>query len=214
MIRAVVFLWGSAVVLCADMLGYIDGVKLALPIKEMCIEEFIKCSIGHIPKAIVKDGLPHFGAKRDDWKSKTRVHQGYDIYVSHVDVVAAADGVIKTIAHGKLSGTYIKVLHQNGVETLYIHVNKVFVKEQERVKAGQVIAHIDKPAGNAVAPQLHFEIKRKEKMHLDPLVIIKNHYQDDQVLMDMIRSYEKQIPANIAHRDTLVKTYIQKRISP
>lgn len=197
--------------LFGDTLGSVKGLMLEVPIKEMKIEDFLKHSIGHIPKALMKDGLPHFGAKRDDWKAKPRVHAGYDIYANHVDIVASAAGVVKTVAHGKLSGTYIKLRHQKGVETLYIHVTKVYVKEGERVKRDQVIARIDGAAGNAVAPQLHYEIKLEKKRHFDPLEVIKSHYHNDRNLMDLISAYETQIRSSILTRDQLVKQYLQKR---
>ncbi len=103
----------------ADKLGTVAGVDLDLPLP-MKIEPFIDRSIGHIPQAIIKDGLPFFAAKRGDFKRKYRLHKGYDIYVNHSDVIASAEGKVLEVAHGKLSGTYIKLQHKNDVQTLYI----------------------------------------------------------------------------------------------
>lgn len=192
----------------AEQLGSIAKVDLIVPLPDMTIERFVDLSIGYIPKAIVKDGLPFFGSKRGDFKRKPRVHKGYDIYLNHTDVIASADGVVKEIAHGKLSGTYIKVLHNNSLETLYIHLTSVGVEIGEYVKKGQVLGRIDGPAGNAVAAQLHYEIKLSG-VHQDPLGLIKKTYAHNSALMEKIAVYEREMQKAILKRDALVEIYLR-----
>ena len=194
-------------VLQADRLGTVAGVELDLPLPIM-IEPFIEKSIGHIPTAIIKDGLPFFGSKRGDFKRKDRLHKGYDIYVNHIDVIASAEGKVLEIAHGKLSGTYIKLQHLNGVQTLYIHLTSVVVKIGDSVKKGEVIGRIDGAAGNGVAPQLHFEIKLLG-VHQDPLKFIKKAILD-KALLAKIRAYESLMQEVVTKRDLLVKRYLSE----
>ena len=193
--------------LWADKLGTVAGVKLDLPLPDMSIERFIASSIGHIPKAIIKDGLPFFGSKRGDFKGKVRLHQGYDIYLNHTDVIASASGYVKELAHGKRSGIYIKLAHPHGVETLYIHLTSVTVKKGERVQKGEVIGRIDGAAGNAIAPQLHYEIKL-HGVHKDPLFYIKRAYHD-KALLKRIAHDEMQMQEVATKRDVLVKRYLK-----
>ena len=190
----------------AEKLGTVAGVEIDLPLP-LSIDLFIERSIGHIPKAIIKDGLPFFGSKRGDFKRKDRVHKGYDIYVNHIDVIASAEGKVLEIAHGKLSGTYIKLQHKNNVQTLYIHLTSVIVKIGDKVKKGEILGRIDGPAGNAVAAQLHFEIK-VDGRHQDPLAFIKKNYDDNKALVEKISAYEMRMQEVVTKRDVLVKRYL------
>lgn len=198
--------WGIGS-LQADRLGTVAGVELDLPLPIM-IEPFIEKSIGHIPTAIVKDGLPFFGSKRGDFRRKDRVHKGYDIYVNHIDVIASANGRVKEIAQGKLSGTYIKLQHKNELQTLYIHLTSVNVKIGDKVKKGEVLGRIDGAAGNAMAPQLHYEIKLSE-VHQDPLKFIKKATLDKRLLAK-ISAYESMMQEVVTKRDILVKRYLSE----
>ena len=190
----------------AEKLGTVASVELDLPLP-LGIEPFIERSIGHIPKAIIKDGLPFFGSKRGDFKRKDRVHKGYDIYVNHIDVIASASGKVIEIAQGKRSGMYIKVQHLNKLQTLYIHLTSVAVKIGDSVKKGEVLGRIDGAAGNAIAPQLHYEIKLAG-VHKDPLLVIKAAYLD-KALVEKIHTYEVMMQEVVTKRDILVKQYLK-----
>lgn len=207
------FLWvwlGMTGLLIAAPLCRMDGNDLQLPLKDYTIEKFIDNSIGHEPSAIVEDGLPHFGAKRDDFKGKNRTHKGIDIYDNHVEVIASADGEVVEVVRGKLSGIYIKLLHANGLETLYIHLTDVYVKAGEWVKAGETIARIDGSSGNAVAPQLHYEIKRNRKDHIDPIGCVLSYYNDAPKVLERINQARSHIPDLIEKRDALVRQRVAK----
>ncbi len=190
----------------AKDLGCVGGVTLDLPL-DISVEDFVARSIGHIPKAIVKDGLPFFGSKRGDFKRKSRRHKGFDIYVNHVNVLASAQGKVIEIAHGKLSGTYIKLQHAQGVQTLYIHLTSVRVKKGEFVKSGDILGRIDGAAGNAIAPQLHYEIKLYG-IHQDPLKVLKQTYHDKRLLAQ-IEEDEMLMQELVTKRDYLVKEYLK-----
>ncbi len=187
-------------------LGTISKIDLILPIQNIDIKTFLNQSIAHRPKALIKDGLPHFGAKRDDFKGKTRIHKGYDIYLNHIDIIASANGFVKNIAKGKRSGLYIKLKHENNIETLYIHLSKGYVKKNQKVKKGEVIGRIDNATGNAVAPQLHYEIK-KNGVHQDPLKLIQYEYQDNLEIMNLIDESIIKLKKSIQIRDNAVIKY-------
>ncbi len=190
-------------------LGSISKIDLILPIQDIDIKTFLNQSIAHIPKAIIKDGLPQFGAKRDDFKGKTRIHKGYDIYLNHVDIIACADGFVKNIAKGKRSGLYIKLQHKNNIETLYIHLSKGYVKKNQKVKQGEVIGRIDNATGNAIAPQLHYEIK-KNGVHQDPLKLIQYEYRDNLEIIDLIDESIIKLKKSIQIRNRAIKKYLLK----
>jgi len=188
----------------------INGILLQIPVQNMSINDFIDNSIGILPRHLIKDGLPHFGSKRDDWQGKTRKHRGYDIYVNNINIVAAAYGKVTKVKQSKRAGLYIKLHHETQFDTLYVHLKKALVSEGQIVNAGDVIGKIDGPVGNAIAAQLHFEIKSNGKS-IDPLPLIEKFYQLDREIINKITRYKKLLIKNIRIRDIQVKTFINSQ---
>lgn len=186
----------------------LENTLFQIPLKNMLIAEFLDRSIGFVPHDI-RDGLPHFGSKRDDWKRKTRKHLGYDIYTDKVDVIAAAPGIVSRIGKSYQAGLYIKLNHDNNLTTVYVHLNQALVKKGQFVKRSEVIGRIDGAAGNAISPQLHFEIKVRNKS-IDPLPLIEQFYQADQPIKDKIQYFKQQLIKSTQSRDHLVEQYLLK----
>ena len=67
--------------------------------------------------------------------NRKRVHQGLDIKVQTGDTIYAAfDGKVRITAFQRRGyGHYIVVRHNNGIETLYAHLSKKLVKENQNV---------------------------------------------------------------------------------
>jgi len=88
-----------------------------------------------------------------------RMHTGIDIKLAMNDpVYAAFDGMVRM---AKDYGTYGKVVvirHDNGLETLYSHLNSIAVRLNQRVKAGDRIGGGGR-TGNATTEHLHFETR-------------------------------------------------------
>ena len=88
-----------------------------------------------------------------------RMHTGIDLKLAMNDpVYAAFDGMVRM---AKDYGTYGKVVvirHDNGLETLYSHLNTIAVKVNQRVNAGDRIGGGGK-TGNATSEHLHFETR-------------------------------------------------------
>jgi len=185
----------------------LNGIRFQIPLENMNIETFIDRSIGYIPKYLVKDGLPHFGSKRDDWKRKTRKHKGYDIYVNNTNVIAAADGIVTKVRTTSRAGLYVKLRHAAKIYTLYIHLTSATVKRGQAVKRGQVIGRIDGASGNAMEAQLHFEIKPYNKS-INPLALIENYYQSNNLIIEKISYYKQLLTTNIRTRNIAVRNFL------
>lgn len=186
-----------------------QGIEFKIPLENMNIDQFLQKSIEFVPQDMVRDGLPHFGSKRDDWLGKTRVHKGYDIYVDKTQVLAAAEGIVHRVKTGYRSGLYVKLKHENNIYTLYVHLHSANVKEGEKVQQGQVIGRIDGATGNAIAPQLHFELKPRNQS-IDPLPLIAEFYYQQPDILARIQTYQQNLPAQIQARDQAVKKYLEK----
>jgi murein DD-endopeptidase MepM/ murein hydrolase activator NlpD len=123
-----------------------------------------------------------FGAPRD---GGARLHMGVDLMAPQMTpVVAVADGTIVTAAlGGKLSGTYVKIQHDDGYFSLYIHLNnddfgtddgagigiRPGLAEGDRVKAGEVIGWVGDSGNAETTPHhLHFELHLSTNEPFDP----------------------------------------------
>ena len=89
-----------------------------------------------------------------------RVHKGVDLKLNSNDtVVAAFEGKIRVVNYeAKGYGNYVIIRHPNGLETVYGHLNKQLVKENQTVRAGQPIG-LGGSTGRSTGPHLHFETR-------------------------------------------------------
>lgn len=95
-----------------------------------------------------------FGYRR----RRGRVHNGLDIKVQKGDTIYAAfNGKVRRIAYQRRGyGHYIVIRHNNGLETVYAHLSKKLVKENQNVKAGDPIG-LGGNSGRSTGSHLHFE---------------------------------------------------------
>ena len=85
-------------------------------------------------------------------------HSGKDIAAPEgTPVHAAMDGLVTGAGRGEMSGNYVKLRHENGVETLYCHLLSANVAEGVAVRRGDVIGFVGQ-TGLATGPHLHFEV--------------------------------------------------------
>lgn len=101
-----------------------------------------------------------------------RNHKGVDIALRANDTVYAAySGKIRlTNYEPRGYGNYIIVRHGNKLETVYGHLNKILVKKDQVVKAGQPIG-LGGSTGRSTGPHLHFET-RFMGYAINPMAII------------------------------------------
>ncbi len=89
-----------------------------------------------------------------------RQHKGTDIKVYTGDTIYAAfDGKVRVAKYNRSGwGYYVLLRHPNGLETLYGHLSKQLVAEDEVVKAGQPIG-LGGNTGRSFGSHLHFETR-------------------------------------------------------
>lgn len=95
-------------------------------------------------------------------RSFRRQHYGTDIKVYIGDTIRAAfDGKVRIVANQgrrKGYGKYIVIRHNNGFETVYGHLSKQIVTENQEVKAGEAIG-LGGNTGRSTGSHLHFETR-------------------------------------------------------
>lgn len=89
-----------------------------------------------------------------------RYHYGTDIKLYTGDTVRAAfSGKIRVVAYeGRGYGNYVIIRHDNGLETVYGHMSKHLVRENQVVKSGEPIG-LGGNTGRSTGSHLHFETR-------------------------------------------------------
>ena len=107
----------------------------------------------HMPTPSTKITSP-FGPR---WR---RMHNGLDLKVNIGDtIVAAFDGKVRVVKYERRGyGKYVVIRHDNGLETVYGHLSKQLVEENQLVKAGEPIG-LGGNTGRSTGSHLHFETR-------------------------------------------------------
>lgn len=89
-----------------------------------------------------------------------RMHNGLDIKVYIGDTIRAAfDGRVRMVKYERRGyGKYVVIRHDNGLETVYGHLSKQLVKQDDFVRAGDVIG-LGGNTGRSTGSHLHFETR-------------------------------------------------------
>lgn len=107
-----------------------------------------------------------------------RMHKGIDVKVYIGDTIRAAfDGKIRVANYEAAGyGNYVVIRHHNGLETIYGHMSKRLVNENQNVKAGDPIG-LGGNTGRSTGSHLHFET-RLCGVALDPALMFDFKNQD------------------------------------
>ena len=100
-------------------------------------------------------------------------HLGNDLAAAEgTAVLAAAGGVVRVAGTHSSYGNYLRILHDDGDETLYAHLQYLFVRAGQRVEAGQRLGTVGQ-TGNTTGPHLHFELLHRG-IRYDPTQALQN----------------------------------------
>lgn len=91
---------------------------------------------------------------------RRRMHNGLDVKVYIGDTIRAAfSGKVRMVKYERRGyGQYVVIRHENGLETIYGHLSKQLVKEDQYVEAGEVIG-LGGNTGRSTGSHLHFETR-------------------------------------------------------
>lgn len=126
-----------------------SGTKITFP--DSCA---IDCSSFTLPIDSDIKVTSKYGPRR------RRMHNGIDLKVQIGDTIRAAfDGKVRIKSYERRGyGYYVVVRHPNGLETIYGHLSKFLVEENDIVRAGQPIA-LGGNTGRSTGSHLHFETR-------------------------------------------------------
>lgn len=99
-------------------------------------------------------------------------HRGIDLRLRTGDsVVSAFDGIVRYARFNRGGyGNCIVIRHWNGLETLYGHLSRIDVEENQYVQSGEMIGR-GGSSGHSDGPHLHFETRYKD-FAFDPLLCL------------------------------------------
>ena len=133
------------------------------------------------------------GNNKITWKYSNE-HKGVDIGYLGGDndfILAHSDGMVVAAVTGKKNnpnatgtasyGNYIKIKHYNGYYTLYAHLSEVYVKKGEKVVKGQIIGYMGS-SGNANGKHLHFEVRNKNDVRIDPTKYVNSDLPFEDIM--------------------------------
>ncbi len=90
---------------------------------------------------------------------KWKFHYGIDLKVHRGDTVRTAfDGTVRITRRDRGYGYFVVVRHDNGLETLYGHLNKILVKNGQKLKSGQAVG-MGGNTGRSTGYHLHLEFR-------------------------------------------------------
>lgn len=129
-----------------------------------------------------------------------RQHKGLDIKVYIGDTIRAAfSGKVRIVRYERRGyGKYVVIRHYNGLETIYGHMSKQLVTEDQEVRAGDPIG-LGGNTGRSTGSHLHFET-RLCGVALNPALMFDFRNQDvvDDYYVFHKSSYQKE--STIANR--------------
>ena len=108
-----------------------------------------------------------YGYRPDPFTNERVFHHGLDVSASRgTPIYASADGKIVTASISGNYGNTVKINHGYGYQTLYAHMNKIYVKSGQKVMRGDTIGEVGS-TGRATGPHLHYEV-RYYGNHMNP----------------------------------------------
>ncbi len=110
-----------------------------------------------------------YGMRMHPFYKKMQPHQGVDFTIPEgTRVFATADGEVKRLSHkNSTQGKTIILDHGNGYETVYNHLDKINLQQNQRVKRGETIGYSGN-TGLSLIPHLHYEVRFKG-VRVDPV---------------------------------------------
>lgn len=121
-----------------------------------------------------------FGQKR----ANGIIHNGVD-YVSLINdlnIYCTIDGIVRIAANGYNggAGNYVEVYGKDGFYHRYLHLDKIFVKQNQEVKQGQIIGIMGN-TGLSFGIHLHYDVRKFKQ--LDWTVNGVNNYLNFESLL-------------------------------
>lgn len=137
----------------SDKLGVLDSFLMDDRLARKTVPTTMPVTMGYYSST--------YGYRLDPITGRNSFHTGVDLIApTGTPVVAAAGGVVSTVAFVAEYGNIVEIDHDNGLTTRYAHLSRSHVKVGDVVMKGQAIAQVG-TTGRTTGPHLHFEVREK-----------------------------------------------------
>jgi murein DD-endopeptidase MepM/ murein hydrolase activator NlpD len=137
----------------SDKLGVLDSVLMEGRLANKTIPTTMPVEMGYYSS--------NYGYRLDPITGKSSFHTGVDLIAPPgTPVVAAAGGVVSTVAYVSEYGNIVDIDHDNGLTSRYAHLSRSLVRVGDVVMKGQKVALVGN-TGRTTGPHLHFEVREK-----------------------------------------------------
>ena len=142
-----------------------------------------------------------------------RAHLGLDVKVKIGDTIRAAfDGKVRISRYERRGyGHYLVIRHPNGLETVYGHLSKKLVNENDIVHAGDPIA-LGGNTGRSTGSHLHFETRILGNA-INPALMFDFHNQKAATDYYVYQKNTREVYYKVKSGDTLSKIAIKNETS-
>lgn len=101
-----------------------------------------------------------FGWRASPFTGAREFHNGLDMAGRKgTPVVAAANGRVDQVFNDSALGRGLSIDHGNGIRTIYGHLEKVLVRQGERVTRGEPVGRMGSTGTRSTGPHLHYALK-------------------------------------------------------
>ncbi len=101
-----------------------------------------------------------FGWRASPFTGAREFHNGLDMAGRKgTPVVAAANGRVDQVFNDNALGRGLSIDHGNGIRTIYGHLEKVLVRQGERVTRGEPVGRMGSTGTRSTGPHLHYALK-------------------------------------------------------
>jgi len=145
------------------------------------LEEPLERQRVYMPLNIMRITSP-YGMRIHPVEGIRKMHNGIDLAAQEVAVFAVLNGIVDEAGYTSLNGNYLKIKHDGGFETYYLHLDRFYYKAGDRVSAGNIIA-ISGNTGESTAPHLHFAVKEDGRF-IDPVKFLNDLIITNNTLID------------------------------
>jgi murein DD-endopeptidase MepM/ murein hydrolase activator NlpD len=102
-----------------------------------------------------------YGTRDNPFTGDSEFHKGIDLAAPHgTEVFAARDGTVGLVGFDTVMGKMVILNHEAGYQTIYGHLEDIYVQLNDAVRSGMIIAAVG-TTGYSTGPHLHFEIRRR-----------------------------------------------------
>jgi murein DD-endopeptidase MepM/ murein hydrolase activator NlpD len=105
-----------------------------------------------------------FGARKDPFSGRRKMHHGIDLAGRvGTKIYASGGGVVEVAEHNRYGyGKEVIIDHGFGYRSIYAHLHDILVSAGDTIKRGQLIGTLGN-TGRSTGPHLHYEIRKNDR---------------------------------------------------